>query len=105
MNPEVKDLRDKQVVDFKEDEVQSIEITGGATPIVLAREGTDWKLTQPKALKADAAEIRSLLAAIKGVRAEDFVDEPEALGEYGLDPPRPEITPGFGKDSPSEPWR
>jgi len=104
MKREVKDLRDKQVVDFKEDEVQSIEIAGGDATIALSRQGTSWNITQPKELKADPSEVRSLLSAIKGVRAEDFVDEPAALGEYGLDSPRRKITVQLGKDAKRELW-
>ncbi len=104
MKREVKDLRDKQVIDFKEDEVRSVEIAGGDATIELERDGTNWKIAQPKQLAADPNEVRSLLSSIKGVRAEDFVDEPAALEEYGLDKPRRKITVDLGKDTHRELW-
>ena len=104
MKREVKDLRDKKIIDFKDEEVQSIELAGAPGTVDLARDGTDWKITQPKTLKADPVEVRTLLASIKGVRAEDFVDDPAALADYGLDAPRKKITLRIGKDETKELW-
>ena len=104
MKREVKDLRDKKVIDFKDDEVQAIEIAGGAEPLALERDGGDWRITKPKPLRADSVEVRTLLSSIKGVRAEDFVDEPSALADYGLDTPRRKITLRIGKDASKELW-
>jgi uncharacterized protein DUF4340 len=104
MKREVKDLRDKKVIDFKDDEVQSIEIAGGPSTISVERDGADWKITKPTTLKADPVEVRTLLSSIKGVRAEDFVDEPSALADYGLATPRRKITLAIGKDATKELW-
>jgi hypothetical protein len=99
MKKEPKDLRNKTIVDFKDEDVQRVEIAGGDAEIALARDGADWKLEKPAALKADAAEVRNFLSSVRSLRAQDFVDSPSSLGDYGLDAPRRTITLLIGKDN------
>ncbi len=98
MKRDVKDLRDKTIIDFKDEEVQGIEIQSAKGETELARDGDGWKIVKPEAHKADPTEVRALLAAIKGVRADDFVDQPTALADYGLDKPRGTIAVVVGAD-------
>lgn len=98
MKRDVKDLRNKTIIDFKDDDVQSIEIaTADATTEVVRADG-GWKIEKPAAYKADPTEVRALLTSLKGVRAEDFVDQPSGLDEYGLDKPRAKLAVVVGKD-------
>ena len=99
MKRDVKDLRDKTIVDFKDDDVQTIELATPDTTTEVVRDGEAWKIAKPAEYKADATEIKALLAALKGVRAEDFVDQPAALSEYGLDAPRAKISVVVGADN------
>lgn len=98
MKRDVKDLRNKTIIDFKDEDVQTIEITTTDATTELARDGAGWKLEKPNAYKADATEVRALLASLKGVRAEDFVDQPAGLAEYGLDQPRAKLAVVVGGD-------
>lgn len=98
MKREVKDLRDKTIIDFKDEEVQAIEIVTPQSTVGLARDGAGWRIDKPRTLKADAAEVRSFLSSLRGVRAEDFVDQPAALADYGLDDPRAKVAVVAGKD-------
>ena len=98
MKKEVKDLRNKVIVDFQDDDVQQVDVASGDSRVELVREESDWKVTQPEKLKADGSEVRSFLSSLRGIRAQDFVDQPASLGDYGLDSPRERIAVVVGKD-------
>ena len=76
MKREVKDLRDKTVMDFQEADVKTIEVTTPESTIELARESEGWKIEKPQPLKADTSEVNAFLSSLRGARAEDFIDEP-----------------------------
>jgi hypothetical protein len=98
MKRDVKDLRNKTIIDFQDADVQQIEITTPQSTIHLARQGDGWALDQPLAAKADATEVTSFLSALRGTRAEEFVDQPTALVDYGLDTPREKVAVLTGKE-------
>ncbi len=98
MKRDVKDLRSKTILDFQDADVQQVEITTPQSTIHLARQGDGWALDKPLTAKADAAEVTSFLSSLRGARAEEFVDEPAALGEYGLDAPRQKVAVLTGKE-------
>src|SRR5262249_26695646 len=95
---EVKDLRNKTIIDFQDADVRQVEITTPQSSIHLVRQGDGWALEKPLAVKADTTEVTSFLSALRGARAEEFVDQPAALGEYGLDAPREKVAVLTGED-------
>ena len=97
---EVKDLRNKTVVDFVDNEVETITLARkGAGPLVLRKTGDAWRITDPSEHAADDAEVRSFFSSLRGLRAQDFIDaQSDALGKYGLDDPRLRVTLSIGKD-------
>lgn len=96
---ELKDVRDKTILSFTDDEVQAIALTRNGSPAVrLERNDGQWSIAEPAPYKADPAEVRSFLSALRGIRAQDFVDAPEPLRTYGLDSPRLAVTLSVGKD-------
>jgi hypothetical protein len=98
MKREVKDLRNKTIIDFQDADVQSIELTTPESGLGLVRDADGWKIDKPRALKADPTEVNAFLSSLRGVRAEDFVDQPAALADYGLDNPREKVALVVGKD-------
>lgn len=101
---EIKDLRDKTIIDFKDDQVQLVQITGRDRPRITIekRDGT-WKLTEPAEYPADDGEIRSFLSSLRGLRAQDFVDQPDKdLAAYGLTDPKLQVALSLGGDAPRE---
>ncbi|MBY0276707.1 DUF4340 domain-containing protein [Candidatus Binatia bacterium] len=85
------DLRDKSVVSFTDNDVKSVTISGvEGEPTVLTKDGNEWSVTAPLHAKADASQVRSLLASLRSLRATGFVDgvatPPDA--KYQLSPPR-----------------
>lgn len=101
LKKEIKDLRDKSVMTFDDAQVQKVVLAKPAGTIIVERQGDDaWRITQPGAYAADPAEMRSLLASLRGIRADDFAsDDPNpALATYALDQPRLTVTVSVGKD-------
>ncbi len=98
MKREVKELRNKTILDFQDADVQQVEIITPQSTIHLVRQADGWALEQPLNAKADATEVTSFLSALRGARAEEFVDQPSALADYGLDAPREKVAVLTGKE-------
>ena len=100
VNKQARDLRDKQLLAFQDDDVQRIEIAKtGAPALTLVRKDKDTWTIEPGGLPADATEMRSYLSSLRTMRATDFPDDaPADLAKYGLGAPRLTITLSTGKD-------
>jgi hypothetical protein len=102
MKKQVKDLRDKTLVSFGDQDVQKVELEKDGVIITAERgDGDTWRITKPGPYPADPAEIRALLASIRGLRADEFVsDDPAAdLATFGLGSPQLRATVWIGKDA------
>ena len=102
MKKQVKDLRDKTLVTFEDQDVKKVALTKAGVTITVERgDGDTWRITSPGAYAADPAEMRALLASIRGLRVEDFAsDDPAAdLAKYGLTDPQLQVTVTTGKDA------
>lgn len=85
----VNDLRDKQIIDFKDEDVRKIELNGTEGYRLLVKRDKDWYLEAPKKYKADEGEVNSIFSSLKSLRVKEFEnDAPKELKQYGLDPPR-----------------
>jgi hypothetical protein len=66
----------------------------------LARQGDDWELKEPVRDRVDPDKLKTLLAAVPDVWAEQFVEKPKKdLAEYGLNEPEQTVAvsrPGGG---------
>ncbi len=85
------DLRDKRVANFPVDQVRRVRLIRSDTsqPLVeLVRQEGTWRMAAPFADLAEADEVESLLWALNGLVAEQFVDRPGPASSYGLDRPR-----------------
>ena len=87
----LRDLRDKSLFAFANAEIQKIALTADGQSIVLERgdAADDWKITQPQALPADAADVTTLLSEANLLRVRDFVtDDARDLSQYGFTSPQ-----------------
>jgi hypothetical protein len=90
LNKQAKDLRDKQLLTFQDDDVTSVMVkpAGGAPVTLLRKDKDDWTI-EPGSHRADPTEVRSYLSSLRSTRATDFPDDaPADLAAYGLDNPR-----------------
>ena len=100
LNKQVKDLRDKQILTFKDEDVTRVDIAPqGAEKVTLTRKEKDAWTVDPGDHPADATEVRSYLSSLRSTRAVDFPDDAGGdLGKFGLAEPRLAVTVTVGKD-------
>lgn len=90
---EAKDVRDKTVIAFKDEDVRSIRLAKtGSDAIVVERKDDGWAIASPARYDADDGRVRSFLSTIRNMRAMDFVDDPNDLEALGLAPADLEVT-------------
>lgn len=92
-------LRDKAIVTADREAIDHVSIIGAPGTIELKKDGADWRLVQPVAARADAAEVGTLLTRLTSGQMQAVVaEEPATLDVYGLQPPRTTVTAtGAGK--------
>ncbi|MGC9053742.1 MAG: DUF4340 domain-containing protein, partial [Candidatus Hydrogenedens sp.] len=65
-----------------------------STAVIMERENekSPWKIIAPSQGLADQEAVNALASEIQYGVARDFIDNPESLSDYGLDPPRCRLT-------------
>ena len=100
LNKQVKDVRDKAILAFKDDDVSRVEIKAenGDTVTLVRKDKEAWTV-EPGDHPGDTTEVRSYLSSLRSMRAVDFPDDhPQDLGKYGLAAPRLTVTVATGAD-------
>lgn len=91
------DLRDKRIVKFERDKVDSLAVTRGKDTIRLKRDGDQWKVEQPIAGRGDYSTIEGFLTRLSTAGMTEIVDgNATDLKQYRLDPPETTIQIGTG---------
>ncbi|HUK33919.1 MAG TPA: DUF4340 domain-containing protein [Vicinamibacterales bacterium] len=93
------DLRDKTLIKFDRDKVDSVDVNADSKTIELARSGGDWKLLKPLQAPADMAAVEGLIGKVQSAQMKSIVTDnvsPADLKKYGLDKPTASITFGLG---------
>jgi len=82
-----------QILKLDETSITSLELKKKDAPaIVLTRNGSDWKITEPKPFAADHSTVSTLLSSVASLNSERLVDEKSSdLQRYGLQPPALEL--------------
>ena len=85
------DLRDKTLLTFDRDRVESIQVLSGGESFTLARSGNaDWNITRPVQFRADPSAVEGLRARLETAQMKSIIT-PEAtvadLRTFGLDKP------------------
>ena len=92
-------LRDRQMMEFKSDDVKRIQMKRKDKTIVCIKQERDWRIVEPIREKAKNYEINDILIKLGDLRAEAFVVEKAAqLSEYGLHQPDVEVMVTFKDD-------
>jgi len=66
-------LRDKQVLHVSRQRLAEITIERSGNPALqLVRQGTDWSISRPRPIDADASALSGILSALTDLRAEGF---------------------------------
>jgi hypothetical protein len=98
LNKQPKDLRDKQILTFQDDDVSRVDIvSAGGAPVALVKKGADAWVVEPGDQPADLTEVRSYLSSLRSTRAVDF-PEGATPEQTGLATPGLSVTVSTGKD-------
>jgi hypothetical protein len=89
---EVDDWRSRDVIDFLEDDVASVDIESGPDSIRAVRLEDEWQLLLPLRDMADDDHLGSVISDLRSMRIEEFLGDDSDPGELGLDLPEYEIT-------------
>ena len=90
------DLRDKQVLQFERDKIDTIELSQPGVPAIqIARSGTDWALKEPIGARADYSAVEGLLTRLDTASMTELLD-PNSPESFGFDSPSAVITVGSG---------
>ena len=91
------DLRDKRVVKFDRDKVDSLELTRGGDTIHLTRAGDAWVVDAPMKGRGDYAAVEGLLTRLSTAGMASIVEDKAGdLKSLGLDSPFMRIVVGLG---------
>ena len=91
------DLRDRDVLHVKRDDVAALEVAGPEGAYALARdERGEWVFTSPLKTRAGRWSVDGLLGTLESLRMESVAAETAAdLKAYGLDKPVRTVTLGL----------
>ncbi len=90
--PNLKELRDPRITRVKAADVTTLEIAGAqGTLTTLQKVNGVWQGSGDLA-QLDTPAVTDVLQALEDLRAIDYLDQPQDLAQYGLDPPRAVLT-------------
>ncbi len=88
----VVELREKEVANFYSWEVDRFQLKRGELDWALVKDEDDnWKFESPVQEEADKSKIQTFIRKIESLEAEEFIDPPFNLKDYGLDEPQGEV--------------
>ena len=89
MNKTIDQMRDRELMSFKVDDVQKLLIThDDGTQIEIDRDGDKWKIVKPGNYEADPTQVRQILTTLGDSKVADFItDAPTNAAQYGLEKP------------------
>lgn len=89
MNKTADQMRDRELMSFKVDDVQKLVIAhDDGSQVVIERDGDKWKITSPGSYAADPTQVRQVLTALGDSKVADFItDQPSNAAQYGLEKP------------------
>lgn len=81
-------LRDRRILVFDRNSVDGLELTDGSTKTVLAKAGSEWRLTSPVSARADFSTVEGALGRLASTQMQGIVESEETnLAKYGLNRP------------------
>jgi hypothetical protein len=98
-NKKAFDLREKTALKFTRADVNAITLVQGTARVALAKNGNDWKVTEPTAARADGAAVDALISQVEQAKMTSIASDnatPAELKDKGLDKPQAVVTIGAG---------
>jgi len=99
LEEEVGELREKEVANFYSWEVNRLRLKMGEIDWELSKDEEDnWHFESPVQEEADKSKVQTFIRKIESLEAEEFIDPPLELKDYGLDNPQAEVKIWVGED-------
>ena len=94
MNKTADQMRDRELMSFKVDDVQKLVIThDDGTQLDIERDVDKWKIVKPASYGADPTQVRQILSMLGDSKVADFItDTPSNAAQYGLEKPHLAVT-------------
>jgi hypothetical protein len=88
------EIRDTEVADFYSWEVNKVSIERGdlSLTVVEEKEEDKWHFDSAEGEEADKDKIDEFVRKIEALQAEEFIDPPLNISEFGLEPPAAKVT-------------
>jgi hypothetical protein len=93
------ELRDKTLLKFERDKVDSVEVNAGGKSLQVTKDAGEWKLAKPLQVRADYGSVEGLIGRLQTVQMKSVVtgDASAAdLKKYGLDKPAATVNLNVG---------
>ena len=92
LEKKVEELREKGVADFYSWEANRLYLKKGEIELTVTKDEDDiWRFESPVKDEADTDKILTFIRKIESLEAEEFIDPPLSLKDYGLDSPQDEV--------------
>jgi uncharacterized protein YpmB len=92
LEKEAGELREKEVANFYSWEATRLHLKIGEIDWELVKDEEDnWHFESPIKEEADKSKIQTFIRKIESLEAEEFIDPPLSLKDYGLDNPNAEV--------------
>lgn len=90
-------LRDKRILEFERDKVETVELTSGGSTVQLVKQGTEWRIAKPIQARGDFGTIEGIVERLNSAEMQSIAaPEPGDLRQYGLDAPASTAVVGTG---------
>ena len=102
LNRSTFELRDKTLLKFERDKVDGVEMNAGGKTVQLAKDGTEWKITQPLQVRADYGGVEGLIGKLQTTQVKSIVSDNASaadLKKYGFDKPTAKVDLKLGSAS------
>jgi len=92
LEKEAEELREKEVANFYSWEVNRLHLKKGDIDWQLTKDKEDnWHFESPIEEEANKSKIQTFIRKIENLEADEFIDPPFILKDYGLDNPQAEV--------------
>ncbi len=103
LEKEAGELREKKVASFYSWEANRLHLKMEEIDwIVVKDEEDNWHFESPLKEEADKSKIQTFIRKIESLEAEEFIDPPLSLKDYGLDNPQAEVNIWIKEDEDKE---
>jgi hypothetical protein len=99
------DLRDKNILKVDRDKIDSVDLASGTQDLTIAKDGGEWKLTRPIAVRADYGTVEGLIGKLQTARMKSIAANeatPADLKKYGFDKPQATVNLNAGSARASQ---